>query len=242
MLAFRTLARTILPFVCIGFASAAHAGPPEQLYETGPEAGTWQLEYNGQFGNSAKGERPHSIEIFRGISESVALGFEIEGEQSDGNFRVEEFGLEALVALTGENADLEAAVLLKAGISTDGDFPQLESRFILEHESEKWNLLGNVNLLYAKGDETGTSVGYAVAAHRNISEHFGLGIESSGQIARLSGYDDGFERAQYVGPSVRLSWEIGEAQEIEIGLKYLRRIDAGDENRDTLRIAAGFTF
>jgi hypothetical protein len=226
----------------LGFATTAHAGAPEQTYEPGPKAGAWQLEYNGEFGLSGEAERGHSVEVFRGISDRIALGVEVESEVSDGDFRVEEIGLGALVGLTGEGTAVEAALLLKAGVSTDGDFPQLESRLILERDSEKWNLLGNLNLRYEKGEESGTSLAYAATAHRKLSEHLALGVEASGQITRLGGFAGGFESAQYAGPSVALSWELGDDREVEVGLKYLRRLNAGDEHRDTARLVLGFSF
>ena len=122
---WRALFRTALASaLSMAAAAPAHAGGPEQFYEPGPPAGGWSLEYNGQFGRSAGAERPHSVELFHGLTDRIALGVEVEAGSEHGTLRAEEFGASALVTLTGEEAPTEVALLLQAGVTTDGDFPR----------------------------------------------------------------------------------------------------------------------
>ncbi len=234
--------RAGLAALALSCATQAAAEAPEQLYEPAPALGEWRLEYNGQIGRTEGSPRPHSLELFRGISEHIALGVEIEGEAEDGRLLVEEFGVGAIFGLTGEDAPVEAALLVQAGVTTEGDFPQLEARLIVEHERGPWEMLGNVNVRRVDAEEQGTSLGYAATVHRRLSDNFALGVETSGQAARLGGYTGGFDAGHYAGPSATLSFDVANGREVELGIRYLRRIDAGDAYRDTVRLVFGFAF
>lgn len=233
----------IAPLIAAGLLmsapSAAHAEGPEQLYEPGPAAGAWSLESNSQFG---RGDRSHTLELFHGVRDGLALGVEIEAEAGGGEFALEEFGIGAIIGLNDKEALIHLATLLQVGVTTEGDFPQLEARLIGEHESGRWRILGNAIVRRVDADERGASLGYAVTVERSIGETVRLGVEASGQAVRLSGFGEGFERAHYAGPSVGVEFELGDERELELGLKYLRRLDGGDEFRDTVRLVAELEF
>lgn len=222
-------------------AAPASAEGPEQLYEPGPRRGAWSLEYNGQVGLIGDAARPHSIELFGGVTDGLALGIEAEGEAGNGRLRMEDLSLEALVLLTPRETKLKAALLLQAGVSADGD-PLAQTRLIINAKPQGWDALGNLILRHDQAPDGGTDVGYAVAVHREIGEHFGLGIEASGALARIDGFPDGYESGHFVGPSAAFEFDIGGEKEVELGVKYLRRIDDGDEYRDTLRLNASLRF
>ena len=218
----------------------AHAGPPEQFYEPGPSKSRTQIEYNGQFGGD--GERPHSLEGFVGVSDRLALGLEVEAEATDSDVDADEFGVGAILALTGEEAPLEFALLLQAGVTANGDFPQIEARLIAEHEVGDWEFLGNLILRSEDAEEQGVSLGYALSLHHELGKTVAIGLEASGQAARLDGFEAGFDTAQYLGPSLQFSLDAGPNTEIEVGVKYLHRLDSGDDYRDTLRLMIGLGF
>lgn len=219
-------------------AVPARAGGPEQLYEPGPGAGRWNIEYNGQQGKSSDAERPHTLEAFHGVTDRVALGFELESEVERGKLTLDEFGVGAIFNLADEQAPVEVSVLVQAGITPDGEFPQLETRLIAERSSGAWHALGNVTVRRVNADERGTSLGYAVLLERSIGDDVRLGAELSGQLARLGGFAGEFERGSYFGPSLSAGWEIGDDRELELGVKYLRRLDRGDQYRHTVRMVA----
>lgn len=219
----------------------SHAAGPEQFYEPAPGKGQTRVEYNGQFGNTSVAERSHSLELFHGLAEGVALGVELEAEAAKGDFNAEELGVGALFDLAGKEEGFKLAMLVQAGVTTEGDFPQIEARLIGEQEVAEFDLLANLILRRQNADEEGAALAYALLAEREVTETLSLGFELSGQAARLQGYDNGFEKAHYAGPSVTVSWPT-EGGEFGLGLKYLRRI-AGDEgSRSTVRLVAGATF
>lgn len=234
--------RASLTALALTTAVQAGAEAPEQIYKPGPHEGHSHLEYNGQIGKTAHAARPHGVELFHGVSDRLALGIAVESEAEDSHFKVEKIAIGALIGLTREDAPVHAAMLVLAGVTTDGDFPQLETRLIVEHKSGPWAALGNVYLRRIDAHEQGTSLGYAATLHHKIADHFSLGAEVSGQAARLSGYAHGFDAAQFAGPSATVTWDLAGGKEIEIGVKYLRRIDSGSTHRDTVRMAFGFAF
>ena len=221
----------------------AQAEGPEQLYEGAPAVGRSSLEHNGQFGSTKQGERPHSLELFYGLTDQLALGMEVEAEAAGAELVVEELAVGAIVDLAGdEEAAAQLSLLIQAGVTTDGDLPQLETRLIGEHLAGKWRALGNLIVRHTEGDESGTSLGYAMLIEREIAEDLRFGLEASGQAARLSGFREGFESAHYAGPSVSFGYELDEERELELGLKYLKRLDAGHAYDESVRLAVEFEF
>lgn len=69
-----------------------------------------------------------------------------------------------------------------------------------------------------------------------------LGIEASGQAARLGGFSGGLETAHYIGPSISVGWNLSEERELAVGLKYLRRLGGNDDYGDTIRLVADLGF
>ena len=229
-----------LAVAMLATGSAARAEGPEQLYEGPPEARGWSLESNSQFGSGD--ERAHSVELFRGVGERLALGVEVEAEAGGGEFAVEELGVGALIGLSREDAPLQLAALVQVGVTTGGDLAQLEARLIGEHQRNAWRVLGNAIVRRVHADERGTSLGYAFAVDRQLGETFRLGVEASGQAASLGGFDHGFEPAHYAGPSAALALELGGEREVELGVKYLTRVSGGSEGGGMLRVVAGLEF
>lgn len=223
-------------------AGPARAEGPEQFYEPGPGAGRWSLEYNGQFGRTGGAERPHSVELFRGVSERVAVGVEVEGESEGGEFAIEELGLGAIIALTGKDAAFQTAMLVQAGVTTAGDFPQLEARLIARRAADRWHALGNIIVRHVDRDHRWTELGYAFALHREIADEIRLGLELSGQAARLGGAVQGFEAGHYAGPSLSAEFDVGGEREIEVGLKYLKRVDSAGAYEDNARLVLSLRF
>lgn len=222
----------------IAIAAPASAEGPEQLYEPGPAAGRLNIEYNGRIGASSDAERAYGLEAFYGISDRVSLGVELETEVEDGKLGVEELGLGLVFNLTDELAPVELALLVQAGVTSDGDFPQLEARFIAERMSERWHAVGNVIVRRVDAEERGASVAYALLVERRVADDIHLGTEVSGQLARLGGFGGAFERGTYFGPSLSAGWDISGERELELGVKYLRRLDGGDRDRHTVRLVA----
>lgn len=241
MLNLATCLRSLCLILTIAFATPALAKGPEQFYEPGPGNGGTRLEYDGQIGVTTGTPRAHSAELFHGVSDRLAIGIEVEGGAEDSRFSVEDFGLGAIVGLTRKDAPVEAAIMVQAGITTTGSFPQLETRLLLKHRRGPANLLANVIIRRVDDIEQGASLGYAASAHFDLADGLALGAEASGQAARLAGYDLGFETAHFVGPSLMVSKEAGNA-ELNFGVRYLRRIDPGAGYRDTVRLNFSYEF
>jgi len=239
----QTYVRGLVAAGLLASAAAAGAEAPEQIYERAPGPGHTRIEYNGQFLSSRGGHRPQILEVYHGVGERVALGVSVEGASSHGEFEIERFGAGALVDLI-EDAPVEVGFLVEAAVTTDGEGPQLQGRLILESEFGHGRALGNVIVRRENTHEDeGTYLGYSGLLDFQVAEHLRLGIETSGQAARLEGFSHHhFDRAHYVGPSVTAEWELENHQEFEAGLKYVRRVDSDEEYRDTLRLVLAYHF
>jgi hypothetical protein len=238
---WRRLAVSAAGVAAFALAAPAGAQTPEQVYEPGPERGRWLLEYNGQAGGNRSVERPHSFEMFAGLSDRLAVGVEVEGERDDDGFTFDEVTAEALIMLTKRDVPVEVALLAQVGTTFDGNFPQLGARLIASHASDRWNAAANLIVRRERGEQDGSETAYVVTAHRRVSEQVGLGIEASGSIGRLGGFDEGYERRHFAGPSATFEIELGDKRSFELGGKYLRRI-AGQGARDTARFSAKLEF
>lgn len=229
-------------FATLSVAAPARADVPKQVYEHGPDAGSFSLEYNGQVGDGDPFARPHSLEAFAGVSDRLASGIEIEGEVEEGNLHVVEFALGTLLGLTDAEAPVALSILLQVGTNRHGDFPQAQARLIAEHKTSLWTFNGNLIVRRQEGEEDGSALAFAATAHRNIAHGIARGVEMSGQVARVSGFPSGFDAAQYTGPSLAFELDPERGPEVEIGFKYLHRIDTGNSSRDTLRLVFGMEF
>ena len=75
----RAIEALLLAAMLIIQAAAARGNGPEQLEQLEPERGEWQAELHSHFSGSKSEGGQHSLELFRGLSEHVALGVEVEG-------------------------------------------------------------------------------------------------------------------------------------------------------------------
>jgi hypothetical protein len=219
------------------------AETPEHLDQLEPGNGEWQVEYAGQFGSSETVERPHGIEAYRGISDAIAVGVEIEGEVDDGDFRVGEFGLSLLTRFgSQEEGELGTGALLSASIDDEGNLSEAEARVIVEQKGDAWWGQANAMLRHVnEGGEKGELLAYGWNISRAVTDNVWLGVEGSGQAARLGGFAGGFERAHFAGPALLVELEPAEDKELEIGLAWFRRLgDNGARNTARLFVQFGF--
>ena len=240
------LARSIgvlLGLTASGLAAAANAEAPHQFYDAGPAQGASEIEYNGRlrFGTADS----HNVEVLHGFSQRLALGFELEGESARGGFEVEEAAVTAIVRLTPDGSDLSVALLGQAGVELGhGDGRPLETRLIVGREDEAWRALANL-IVRRTGPRSaladGSSLGYAVTIDHKLSRTAWVGIESSGDAARLGGYRASFETAHYAGPRISAVWDVTAGREIEFSASYLIRL-AGGPPDSALRLSLGVEF
>jgi hypothetical protein len=227
--------------ICL--AAPASAEGPEQLDQLEPGNGEWQVEYNGQFGSTAAFERLHSVEAFYGVSEALAVGIEAEAEAVAGELRFGEASLVGLFRIADANsAPLGAGLMLAAGLDDDGGLAEAEARLILEKQTERWWGQANIMLRHANEDaESGELLAYGWNLSHVIADGIWIGVEGSGQAARLGGFGAGFDAAHFAGPAFACELEPSQDSEVEIGLAWLFRL--GDEGpRQTARLSVQFSF
>ena len=210
---------------------AAMAGPgfaqgPEKLEQLEPDKREWQLEYFGLFGGGAD-EREHSFEVMTGITDRLALGVEIEASWADGALKIEGFAPTALYQFSDAIDDpVGIGIEVQAGLDRHGDFAGAEARLIAETRSSAWWLQADLILRHTRDDGmSASSVAYAGAINRAVADRLWLGVEGSGQAARLSG-NAALARAgeHFLGPSLTYELGLGADREVEIGIAYLRRL------------------
>lgn len=236
-----TLPLKVLAIALTLGASPIQAGGPEQLDQLEPARGEWQAEYYGQFGGSEKEGRQHSLELFYGLSERFSLGVEVAGEREDGRMEFDEASLIGLMQFSdAEDDPLGTGLMISAGIDSGGRISELEARFISEKITERWWAQANIMLRRVdEEDVRGEMLAYGWSLSRSLSKTFWLGLEGSGQAARLGGFEQGFKAAHFAGPSATIQVEAGEGREIEIGLAYFRRLHH-EGPRDTARLFLQF--
>jgi hypothetical protein len=202
---------------------AAHAeARPESLDQLEPERGEWEIEWFGSFG----GDGEQEVEILHGLSDRVAIGGEIEFEGPGGGLEFESASAVMLYRFSDPSDDpVGLGVKGEAAIARGGKLARLEARAIAEVQTPRWWLQGNVILRHAREDgERGTGLAYAASLQTQVAGAW-LGIEATGQAARLSGDPDAAPRGNhYAGPSLTFERDIGEDAEIEIGLAWLQRL------------------
>ena len=207
---------------------AAVAGPgfaegPEQLEQLEPGKGEWQLEYFGLFGGGAD-EREHSLQAMTGITDRLALGVEIESSWANGALKIESFAPTALYRFSDAVDDpVGIGFEIQAGLDRHGDFAGAEARLIAEKRSLAWWIQADLILRHTRDEGTSSnSVAYAWALNRAVMDRLWLGVEGSGQAARLSGSVP--TREHFLGPSLTYELGLGGEREAEIGIAYLRRL------------------
>ncbi|MCB2061638.1 MAG: hypothetical protein KDE21_14080 [Novosphingobium sp.] len=222
-------------------ASPAFANGPEQLDQLEPDAGEWQAEYFTLLGDEGS---EHLIEFLYGVNEKLALGFEVEGEWEDGDLSFEEFGLVALYRVSDPQDDpIGLGFEAEAAFDDEVSLSEAEGRVILENITEKWWTQADLIVRHAReAGEGGTGLAYGTAINRSLGEDLWLGIEASGQLARLGGNPELAPEGQhYLGPALTVERDVGSDGEVEIGLAYLARI-AGEGPGSAVRIFVQFGF
>jgi hypothetical protein len=229
----------------------ALAANPEQVQDLGPKKGETSVQYVGQLADAKGTDEPreHSLQLLHGLSDKLVFGSEFQSsyrsrpEVRDG-FGFDYGSIVAVVRFSDAEEDpIGAGLWLQAGLDTDGELATLESRFILEKKTEDWQLNGNVIIRRVNDEqEEGSYLGYSARASKSLTKSFWLGLESSGQLARLGGFHkEPFDGAIYLGPSVFYDGKIG-GSEASIGLSYLRRIDEHEPLRDVFQLTAEMSF
>jgi hypothetical protein len=240
---FGSCALALLLAFAVAPMAPAYAEAPEQLDQLEPEGGEWQAEYYGQFGSTDGNERQHSLEIYYGVSDSLAIGVEVEAEAEDGDFGFGEAGISALYKFNDpEEAPLGLGVLLSARLDDEATLSEAEARFIAEKKSDTWWGQANVMLRHVnEDDEKGELLAYGWNLSHSVTDQFWLGVEGSGQIAKLGGFDLGFDKAHFIGPAAMLELEVAEDKEVEIGFAWFRRL-SDESPRNTARFFVQFDF
>lgn len=221
--------------------SAVAAADPQELEQLEPGGGELQLEYQGLFGpNEASTGRAHSLGINYGVSQRLALGVEVGGERSGTDLSVEEFELSAVLRLNApQEGALGLGVKISGALDAEGRFSEAEARLIAEQIESNWWLQGNFGVQHEREDSDDlTSLFYIANASRAVAPNFWLGIEASGDVARISGTGD-FASGHFIGPSATI--EVGDSPELELGVVYFARI-AGAGPANSLRVFAQLEF
>jgi len=233
------------------FAKPSAAANPEQVQDLGAKKGGTALQYVGQLSDAEGTDeaREHSLQLLHGLSDSLALGGELQlgyrgGSDVNDGFVVDYGSAIAVLRFSDAEKDAVGAGLwLQAGLDTDGELATLESRFILEKKTDDWWAQGNAIVRRVNDEqEEGTYLAYGARASRSLGKSLWLGIESSGQVARISGFHkQPFDSAVYVGPSLFFEGQIGQ-NEGTFGASYLRRVDEHAPLRDVFQLSAEITF
>lgn len=226
--------------LCAAPAAAAAQGP-EQLDQLEPGKGEWQAEYFATIGRRGRGE--HAIEAMWGISDRLAVGFELEAEYEDGAFAFETLGPKLLYRVTRDGAPVAIGVQLQLGFDADARLAETEARLIVEAQGNVWWAQGNLMLRRSRDDRrVETRLAYAWSLQHAVADVAWLGLEASGQSAPLWG-DAGSaeEHGHFAGPSLTFEWEPSSGHELEIGFAYLHRI-AGEGAGSTGRMFAQLSF
>ena len=233
-------------------ADSASASNPEQVQDLGPKKGQSSLQYVGQVASTDGSDqgREHSPQFLHGLSDRLAVGSEVQrsyhsGPQiEDDGFKFDYGSLVALVRFSDAEEDpVGAGLWLQAGLDTDGETAILESRFILEKKTESLWAQGNAMLRRVNDEEEeGSYFAYSARLSGSVAKDLWLGIESSGQPARISGFhEEPFDGAIYLGPSLFYEGQFG-GSEARIGASYLRRIDEDQPLRNVFQLSAEVSF
>lgn len=232
-------------------AHPAAAANPEQVQDLGPKNAETSLQYVGQWSDADGTDeaREHSMQFLHGSSDRVALGGELQlgyrsGPDVKDGVSMDYGSAIALVRFSDAEKDpVGAGVWLQAGLDTDGELATLESRFILEKKTADWWAQGNAIVRRVNDEqEEGTYLAYSARASHSLANSLWLGLESSGQVTRISGFSkQPLDPAVYVGPSLYYEGEIS-GNEAKFGASYLRRVDEHEPLRNVFQLSAEMSF
>lgn len=227
----------------LGLASPAWAQGPEQLEQLEPGKGEWQLEYFGVFGAGAD-EREHALQALTGVSDHVALGAELETRWADGSLTVESIAPTVLYRFSNADAHhVGVGLEVQAAVDRHAHVAGAEARLIVERRTPAWWLQADAIVRHARQDgEAATSLAYGWAVSRAVTGRLWLGIEGSGQAARLGGAADaGPVGEHFLGPSLTCELPHGTKGDAEIGIAWLRRVTS-EGPTDSARVFVQLTF
>lgn len=198
----------------------AQAGP-EQLEQIEPGAGEWQLEYYGIHA----GDGAHSLQAMAGLSDWLAVGGEVEFAERPSGLHLDTVSLAALIRVADpDERPVGFGVELQVSLDPDARLSGIEGRAIVERRSKRWWGQTDLILRHVRdGGDQGTGIAYAASLSHAIGEGNWLGIEASGQAARLGGDATLVPQGQhYAGPSLTLERMVGKSQ-IELGAAWLQQ-------------------
>lgn len=210
----------------IGMASPAFAQSPEQLEQLEPGKGEWQLEYFGLFGRGAE-EREHSLQLTTGVTDRLVIGAELEASWANGVLTVENIVPSALYRISDpDDHPIGVGLKIQTGIDRHARLTGAEARLIVEKRSSRWKAQADLILRNTRDDgASATSMAYGWALNRAVTNCFWLGLEGSGQAARLSGSEDlAPAGAHFLGPALTYQLGLSESRDTEIGIAYLARV------------------
>jgi hypothetical protein len=179
-----------------------------------------------------------------GLSNTLALGIEVEGEYSNGDLLFDTVAAKALYRLTPKDAAIGAGIQLQVAFDDDASLAEVEARLIVSAQSETWWSQANAMLRRStEAGRTDINGAYAWSVQRSILKNAWLGLEGSGQVGRRSCEDGECESdsGHFVGPSFTLEVEHGGGSETEIGLAALRGL-ARKESDYIVRLFVQTTF
>ncbi|WP_145960888.1 hypothetical protein [Sphingosinithalassobacter portus] len=229
----------------MGAALAMLAGPAaaqsvEQLDQLEPGAGEVQVEYFGAWG----GEGEQAFELLAGVTDHLAVGGEAEFEGPRDGLMLEQWGVAALWRFADpQEARVATGLMAELGLDRSGALSDITGRFIAESIGERWWWQANLIVRHAReAGERGTGLAYGASVQRALAEQWWLGVEASGQFARLSGAPELAPRgAHWFGPSLTADIELTESSELEIGAAWMFRV-VGDGQPSGPRIFLQATF
>jgi hypothetical protein len=218
----------------------ALASGPEELEQLEPENGETQLEYYALVGSD--GEDEHEVQALHGFSDNIALGVEIEGVSNGDGFEVEGVAPTALIVFSDAEAKpFGFGLELQAEFEGEIALGALQARVIAERRTPGWWAQANLMLRHQREDgASATGIAYAWGLSRAIREGIWLGLESSGQAARLTGSSALFaDGNHFLGPSLTFEPRLGAGRQVELGLAWSHRI-AGEGPRNSARLFVQF--
>ena len=179
--------------VGIGFTSAAHAGPAENIYTPIIDYREWELELKGgvqDWGNRERGENAYKVAFGYGIAPRWSSEVSVEYTRTPGSdARVEELEWENIIQLTehGEH-------WLDAGIFTELAYNRLAHQSALSigpmFQQETGRAQTNLNLLWTRqlgtlpGGEGGVrnKISYAAQWKWSLRPAFQPGVQAFGSL------------------------------------------------------------
>ena len=239
----------------LGLAAVpAGAQTAENVEGLGPEDGAWELEYVGQVGNAkgSRDKRQHSGQSFYGVTDWLALGGETQlsyrarpDRRSDRLY----FDYDSAIGIfrfSDPEADpVGLGLWIQAGLDmSDGELARLEARLIADRRTASWR--GQANLMLRRineGRQEGVIAAYALRLRHRILGSTWAGVETSGQMFELSGFNlNPLDKGHYLGPNVMHRFEIGRENNLDLQVSYLHRLDKHQGLRNLLQVSGTLRF